>query len=196
MIFGYVRVSTADQNTDRQHDALHQYGVDEIYEDKASGMKRDRPELDRLLEKLRRGDTLVVYELKRLGRNARQLLELAERFQKNGIEFVSLTENIDTSTPMGRFVFATWCALAQLERDIISENTKSGLDAARARGRKGGRKPLNKQKVATALKMYHSKRFLISEITEATGVGKSSLYNYLRRERKNEIRAEDESAEK
>lgn len=183
MIFGYVRVSTADQNTDRQHDALHQYGVDEIYEDKASGMKRDRPELDRLLEKLRRGDTLVVYELKRLGRNARQLLELAERFQKNGIEFVSLTENIDTSTPMGRFVFATWCALAQLERDIISENTKSGLDAARARGRKGGRKPLDKQKVATALKMYHSKQFLISEITEATGVGKASLYNYLRKEK-------------
>ena len=135
MRFGYARVSTEDQKTDRQLDALREYGVDEIFSEKISGTKRSRPELNRLLDKLRSGDTLVVYELKRLGRNTKQLLALAEEFQANQIEFVSLTEKIDTTTPMGRFVFTTWCALAQLDRDIISENTKSGLAAAKARGR-------------------------------------------------------------
>ena len=123
MRFGYARVSTEDQKTDRQLDALREYGVDEIFSEKISGTKRSRPELNRLLDKLRPGDALVVYELKRLGRNTKQLLALAEEFQANQIEFVSLTEKIDTTTPMGRFVFTTWCALAQLDRDIISENT-------------------------------------------------------------------------
>lgn len=136
MRFGYARVSTEDQKTDRQLDALREYGVDEIFSEKISGTKRSRPELNRLLDKLRSGDTLVVYELKRLGRNTKQLLALAEEFQANQIEFVSLTEKIDTTTPMGRFVFTTWCALAQLDRDIISENTKSGLAAQSAWSRR------------------------------------------------------------
>lgn len=141
--------------------------------------KKSRPQLNELLNKLRVGDTLVVYELKRLGRNTKQLLALVEYFQANGIEFVSLTEKIDTTTPMGRFVFTTWCALAQLDRDIISENTKSGLAAAKARGRVGGRKPHDKKQVAIALKMYFSNEFSIKDITEATGLSKQSIYDYV-----------------
>lgn len=183
MRFGYARVSTEDQKTDRQLDALREYGVDEIFSEKISGTKRSRPELNRLLDKLRSGDTLVVYELKRLGRNTKQLLALAGEFQANQIEFVSLTEKIDTTTPMGRFVFTTWCALAQLDRDIISENTKSGLAAAKARGRVGGRKPHDKKQVDTALKMYFSNEYSIKEITAATGISKPSLYEYVRKEK-------------
>ena len=179
MKFGYARVSTEEQVTDRQIDALRAYGVDEIYEEKITGTKRNRPELNKLLSKLRPGDSLVVYELKRLGRNTKQLLAMAEEFQANGIEFVSLTEKLDTSTPMGRFVFTTWCALAQLDRDIISENTKSGLAAARARGRIGGRKPHDPKKIERALKMYFSNQFSIKEITETTGISKPSLYEYV-----------------
>lgn len=189
MKFGYARVSTDKQITDRQMDALRSYGVDEIFEEKISGTKKSRPQLNLLLSKLRTGDTLVVYELKRLGRNTKQLLALAEDFQANGIEFVSLTEQIDTTTPMGRFVFTTWCALAQLDRDIISENTKSGLAAAKARGRVGGRKPTDKKQVEKALKMYYSNEFSVAEITETTGISKTSLYKYINKnktERKKE----------
>ena len=193
MIFGYARVSTLDQNTDRQKDALREYGIDELFEEKISGTKKSRPQLDILLGRLRPGDTLVVYELKRLGRNTKQLLALMEDFQANKIEFVSLTENIDTKTPMGKFVFTTWCALAQLDRDIISENTKSGLKAARARGRVGGRKPHDPKKVDMALKMYYSNEYSINDIIEATGISKQSLYDYLK---KDERYAERERAKK
>lgn len=179
MKFGYARVSTDKQITDRQMDALRSYGVDEIFEEKISGTKKSRPQLNLLLSKLRTGDTLVVYELKRLGRNTKQLLALAEDFQANGIEFVSLTEQIDTTTPMGRFVFTTWCALAQLDRDIISENTKSGLAAAKARGRVGGRKPSDIKQVEKALKMYYTNDFSVKEILESTGISRTSLYKYV-----------------
>jgi len=179
LIFGYARVSTEEQKTDRQIDALRQFGVDEIFEEKASGKDRGRPQLNMLLSKLRAGDTLVVYELKRLGRSSKQLLAMAEEFVENGIELVSLTENIDTSQPVGKFLFTVFCALAQLDRDLISENTKHGLKAARERGRVGGRKPLDDKKVTTALKMYHSNMFKVKEIIEATGISKAALYAYI-----------------
>ena len=195
MKFGYARVSTGEQNTDRQLDALREYGVDEIYEEKISGGKRSRPQLNLLLSKLRTGDTLVVYELKRLGRNTKQLLAMAEEFQANGIEFVSLTEKLDTTTPMGRFVFTTWCALAQLDSEIISENTKSGLAAAKARGRIGGRKPHDKKQIEKALKMYFSNEFSIKEITESTGVSKASIYEYVHKYEKNLERKKEHGKE-
>lgn len=179
MKFGYVRVSKNEQNLFLQTDAIRKYGVDEIYEEKASGKKRDREQLSELLKKLRSGDTLVVWKLDRLGRTVRQLLALAEEFEKNGINFVSLTENFDTSTPMGRYCFVNWCALAQMEREIISERTKAGLVAAKSRGRTGGRKPKDPKLVEKALKMYLSDRFSIKEIVEMTGISKASLYEYI-----------------
>ena len=179
MKFGYARVSTQEQTTDRQIDALMKYGVDEIYEEKITGTLKNRPQLDLLLSKLRKDDTLVIYDLKRLGRNSKQLISLAEEFNKKGIGLVSLNENLDTTTPIGQFMFTLLCALAQLDRDIIVENTKSGLEAARARGRHGGRPKIDPKKVSKAIKMYKSQQFTIKEITETTGISKASLYVYL-----------------
>lgn len=181
MKFGYARVSTKRQSTDHQVDSLLAYGIDELVEEKESGTKTNRPKLNMLLDKLRPGDTLVIYELKRLGRNTKQLLSLIDEFTEKGIEFVSLTEKIDTTTPMGRYITTSWCALAQLDRDYISENTKAGLASARARGRVGGRKPHDKKVVDTALKMYFSGQFSVREITENTGISKASLYEYIRK---------------
>lgn len=182
LVFGYARVSTRDQKIDRQIDALNKYGVDEIFEEKISGEKKNRPQLDALLNKLRSGDVVVVYELKRLGRNTKQLLHLVEDFNKKNIDFVSITEDINTTTSMGKFIFTTWCALAQLDRDIISENTKSGLEAAKARGRLGGRRPHPPEKVALAKKMYYSNEYSLKDIKIATGMSKQSLYDYLRKD--------------
>jgi len=183
MNFGYARVSTQDQTLDRQIDALNKYGVDEIYEEKFTGTAKSRPQLDLLLGKLRKDDILVIYDLSRLGRNSKQLISLAEDFKEKGIGLVSLNENLDTSTPMGQFVFTILCAVAQLDRDIISENTKSGLAAARARGRMGGRPKKDPKKVDRALKMYHSMNFSIKEITETTGISKATLYTYINKEK-------------
>ncbi len=185
MKFGYARVSTDKQVIDGQIDALKKYGVDEIFQEKGSGTRNNLPQLNLLLSKLREGDTLVVYKLNRLGRNTKRLLSLIEEFKEKKIEFVSITEQIDTTTPMGKFIFTTWCALAQLDRDIISENTKAGLEAARARGRVGGRKPHDKKQVETALKMYYSNQFIIKEITLLTGISKASLYEYIHKDKLN-----------
>jgi len=167
-----------------QLDALNRYGIDELYDETISGSKKQRPQLDELLLKLRSGDILVVWRLDRLGRTVRQLLDLAEFFQKKGIHLVSLTENFDTTTAMGRACFNIWCVLAQMERDVISERTYAGLEAARARGRKGGRKPLKPEVVEVALRMYHSRNFTISEIEKTTGIKKTSLYKYIGKKEK------------
>ena len=176
MKFGYARVSTNEQNLNLQLDALTKYGVDEIYQEKVSGTKPNRKELTDLLGKLRKGDTLVIWRLDRLGRTVNQLLSLAEDFQSKGISFVSITENFDTVTPTGKFVFHMFCAMAQMERDIIAERTKSGLESARARGRVGGRPPVNKTALKTALTMYSSHQYTIKEIVKVTGISQGTLY--------------------
>jgi len=179
MKFGYARVSTTDQNLDLQIDALTKYGVDQIYREKVSTKAASRPELTELLKILRAGDTLVIWKLDRLGRTVKQLTALAEEFESKGIHFVSLQESLDTTTAMGKFCFHIFCAAAQMERDIISERTLAGLAAARARGRQGGRKPIENKKIDQAIKMYNTKEFSIKEIIDSTGVAKSTLYKYL-----------------
>ena len=180
MKFGLARVSTDKQDTTMQIDALTKYGVDEIVEEKVTGTgtRKKRPVLDELLKRLRTGDTFVVYNLRRLGRRAVPLMMLLEEFQEKGIEFVSLTENIDTTTPMGKAVAGILCIFAQMDRDIIVSNVRAGLDAARARGRVGGRPPLKKAKVELAMKMYFSKEYSIREIMEASGIGRSAIFEY------------------
>lgn len=178
MKFGYARVSTLDQNLDSQVDALKAAGCDKIFEEKMSGKRDDRPELKRLLDQLRKGDTLVVYKLDRLGRSTFKLLELTADFEKNGIEFVSIVDGIDTSTPVGKFFFRTMASIAELERDIIAERTQAGLKAARARGRVGGRPKADKSKINVALKLYDD-GVPVPEIVEATGVSKTTLYRYV-----------------
>lgn len=179
LTFGYARVSTEHQSLDLQHDALNKYGVNEIYEEKLSGANKDRPQLANMIDKLRKGDKVVVYKLDRISRSTKHLIELADLFEAKGVDFVSIQDSIDTSTAMGRFFFRTMASIAELERDIISERTKSGLEAARARGRKGGRPGASKKRIELALKMYRSKEHSVPEITEATGISKTTLYKYL-----------------
>ena len=133
-VFGYARVSTEDQNLDLQKQALTEYGCEEIYEEKRSAYGVKRKQLEWLKFSLQAGDTLVVWKLDRLGRSVAELIELMAWFDKRGIEFVSLRDNIDTRTAMGRFMFHLLASLAQLERDLTAERTKAGMDAARKRG--------------------------------------------------------------
>jgi DNA invertase Pin-like site-specific DNA recombinase len=176
MIIGYARVSTQDQNLQMQLDELQKFGCFEIFEEKITGSKKDRPKLNEMLGMLREGDRVVVYKLDRISRSTKHLIELAEIFEKKGVEFVSIRENIDTSTATGKFFFHVMAAMAQLERDIISERTKSGLSSARARGRNGGRPKVSEKDVKTAIKMYNSKEHSISEIVRATGISQATLY--------------------
>jgi DNA invertase Pin-like site-specific DNA recombinase len=179
MIFGYARVSTQEQNLDMQLDALKKYGCEEIYQEKITGMKRERPQLEELLKLIRSGDKVIIYKLDRISRSTKHLIELSELFENKSIQFVSIQDSIDTSTPMGRFFFRTMASIAELERDIISERTKAGLTAARARGRNGGRPKADKKKVQLALRMYNSNEYSISQIVQATGISQATLYRKL-----------------
>ena len=141
MIIGYARVSTEDQNLDGQLDALKAAGAERISADKITGTARSRPELDRLLDQLRQGDVIAVPKYDRLARSLRDLLDIVDAIQAHGAGFRSLAEDIDTTTPAGRLVFHVFASIAQFERERISERTKEGLEAARRRGRVGGRPP-------------------------------------------------------
>jgi DNA invertase Pin-like site-specific DNA recombinase len=180
MKIGYARVSTLDQNLDMQMDALQSAGCEQIFQEKMSGKKDDRPELQRCLDSLRKGDTLVVYKLDRLGRSTFKLLELTSELEKRGVEFVSIRDNIDTSTAVGKAMFRMMAVLAEMERDIIAERTQAGLQAARARGRVGGRPKTDKMKVVTALALYDAGQMTVPEITQATGVSKPTLYRAIK----------------
>ncbi len=178
MKFGYARVSTRVQNLDRQLDWLKEQGCEDknIHVEKISGVKANRPELSRLVEKLREGDTVLVESFSRLGRSTKDLMELVELFNDMGVTLISSKENFDTSTAQGKLMLTIIQAFAQFERDLIVERTKEGLAAARARGRTGGRKPLPKDKVERALKLYDSNTLSLKEIQEATGVSASTIY--------------------
>jgi len=178
-IFGYARVSTENQNLDRQIDALNKYGVNHIYNEKLTGTKRDRPELAKMLDRMTGGDTVVIESLSRLGRSTKDLIELIELFQSKGVNLVSLKEAIDTNTSTGKLLFNLMSAIAQFERDVIADRTSEGLKAARARGRIGGRPKTNEDFVKKALKLYHTKQYSIREIEELTGVKKATLYRNL-----------------
>ena len=141
MIFGYARVSTDDQNLDAQTDALSAAGAERIFADRISGSLRKRPHLDHLLDQLRPGDVITVTKYDRLARSLRDLLDIVEAIKARGGGFRSLAEDIDTTTPAGRLVFHVFASIAQFERERISERTREGLEAAKKRGRVGGRPP-------------------------------------------------------
>src|SRR6266852_3599340 len=184
MLLGYARISTHDQTLDLQIDALHNASCEKIYQDTASGATTERPGLTQALEHLRPGDTLVVWRLDRLGRTLKQLIELINDFNARGIGFKSLQENIDTTTSGGKLVFHIFGALAEFERDIIRERTNAGLQAARARGRLGGRpkaKTLNApKKVALAQSLYDNKTNTIDEICKTLNISRATLYRYIK----------------
>ena len=178
-ILGYARVSTESQNLNRQLDALQKYGVDYIYNEKITGTKRDRPELAKMLERITEGDTVVVESLSRLGRSTKDLIELTELFNSRGVNLISLKESIDTSTSTGKLLFTLMSALAEFERNVIADRTREGLNAARARGRTGGRPKVDEEQIRRAVKLYKTQQYSVKEIEELTGVKKSTLYRNL-----------------
>jgi DNA invertase Pin-like site-specific DNA recombinase len=179
-LLGYARVSTGVQELALQHDALNAVGCLRIFDDTASGALDDRPQLAELLDHLREGDTLVVWRLDRLGRSLRHLIDTVTALADRGVGFRSLQESIDTTTPGGRLVFHVFAALAEFERDLISERTRAGLAAARARGRKGGRRTvMTPAKLAVAREMYDSRKHTTAVIAAVVGVSRATLYRAL-----------------
>src|SRR5437660_4191883 len=184
MLIGYARVSTQDQTLDLQKDALEKIGCSKIFTDTASGATTQRLGLDEALNYVREGDTLVVWRLDRLGRSLKHLIETITHLNNRKIGFMSITENIDTTTSGGKLIFHIFGALAEFERDIIRERTNAGLAAARARGRLGGRpkaQTLNSQKkVALAQSLYDDKNNMIDEICKTLHISRATLYRYIR----------------
>ncbi len=178
MKIGYARVSTDDQSLSLQLDALQAAGCKKVFRDKASGAKADRPGLREALEYARPGDCLVVWRLDRLGRSLPDLLELAGQLQAKGVELESITERIDTSSASGKLVFHVFGALAEFERALIRERTRAGLAAARARGKRGGRKPLAAEKVAHLRQLYADSKNTPASICKTLGISRATLYKY------------------
>ena len=177
MKFGYARVSKNEQSLDIQIQKLKQAGCDEIYQEKVSGSKDDRSQLNLLLSRLRKGDTICVVRLDRLGRRMTKLIELINDFKKKGIEFISIENHIDTTTPMGMLLFTMCAAFSEMERVLITERVKAGLDAAHSKGRKGGRpKALTTEKLKKLKSLMKSKEFSVSEICNMVEISRSVYY--------------------
>lgn len=180
MRIGYCRVSTEEQLLDLQRDALKAADCERIYEEKASGAKEDRIQLHAMLMALRKGDVLVVWKLDRLARSMKQLVTLVDDLHNRGIQFISLQENIDTTSAGGELMFHIFAALAQFERGIISERTKAGLASARARGRNGGRpSKMTAKQTRAAKKMLDSGEMSGSEVASHFNVSRGTLYRHL-----------------
>lgn len=179
MKFGYARVSTDDQELARQIDALNNYGVDKIYKEKITGTKTNRPELDKLKNAVREGDSVIIESLSRLGRSTKDLLALLEEWDNQGVKLVSLKENIDTTTPTGKLLVTVLSAISQFERDITVQRTNEGLQAARKRGRKGGRPKANAENVRKAVDYYNRQTMSVKEITAICGISQATLYRAL-----------------
>ena len=179
-LIGYARVSTRAQDLALQLDAFERAGCERVYKDVGSGTIRRRPQLDACLDYLRAGDTLVVWRLDRLGRSLRHLIELVGDLQEREIAFQSLTEAIDTATPAGRLQLHLFAALAEFERELIRERATAGREAARARGRLGGRpKLITPEKLAAAKAMRVQGELTMAQIAHTLGVGRSTLYENL-----------------
>src|SRR5207248_3116274 len=184
MLIGYARVSTQDQTLNLQKDALEKIGCSKIFTDTISGATTERKGLEEALEYVRAGDTLVVWKLDRLGRSLKHLIETITKLNNRNIGFQSTTEHIDTTTSGGKLIFHIFGALAEFERDIIRERTNAGLQAARARGRLGGRpkaQTLNtEKKVALAQSLYDDKHNSIDEICKTLHISRATLYRYIK----------------
>lgn len=180
--FGYARISTSDQNLSLQIEALEKEGCDKIFNDTISGNKFICPGLSELLKYTRKGDSMVIYKLDRLGRSLIDIIKLISSFEEKGIELISLTDRIDTKTSMGKAMYKITATFAELERDLIRERTKAGLQSAKARGKVGGRKFLLTEEQQENLKMVHAtNKVSIQEICKMFGIKKPTIYKYLRR---------------
>jgi len=181
VVIGYARVSTQEQNLDRQIDILSDEKCEKIFQEKVSANDKERPELENLLEFSRAGDTVIVTELTRLSRSTKSLLYLIDRFMQKGVNFKSLKESwIDTTSAHGRLVLNIFAGLVQFENDLLRERVKEGLKAAKKRGKPGGRLPKNEKAINFALKLHDSNEYSISEICKMAGLSNGTLYKYLK----------------
>ncbi|HDX9649319.1 TPA: recombinase family protein [Bacillus cereus] len=176
MKFGYMRVSTIDQNLDRQEQQLKEAGCERIFFEKITGVKRDRLELNRMLEFLRQGDTVVVKDLTRLSRSTKDLIEIAELISQKGANLKSLKEAwLDTTTAHGKMLFTVFAGIAQFERDLTSERTKEGIEAARKRGKHPGRPKTDEEKIDYALYLINQ-GMSRTDAAEKAGISRMTLY--------------------
>lgn len=186
---GYARVSTAGQKLDSQIDALYDFGCAKVFSDKTSGVKEERPGWNQLMDYLRKGDLLVVTELSRMTRSLKHLLQVVENLEKLGVGVISLRENIDTSTATGRCFISIIGAIAQMERELKSERAKAGREAAKARGRSGGRPRTDPQKLEQARILYENSNQTAAEVCKAVGIGRRTFFSYLSKKRKQKLEA-------
>ena len=174
---GYIRVSTEEQNTARQEVLLRELGVDEVFIDKASGKNADRPELTRMMNYVRRGDTVIVESISRFARNTRDLLDLVERLTEKHVEFVSRKEAIDTTTPTGKFMLTVFAAVAELEREYILQRQREGIAIAKGQGKYTGRKPMplpdNFERVVAR---WRAREITTAEAMRQTGLKANTFY--------------------
>lgn len=197
MLFGYARVSTADQDPEHRTDALERAGVavENIYVDQASGAKASRPQLDALLRTPRDGDSLKITRLDRLGRSVLHLVTLGAELRARGVGLHVIEQGIDTQTAEGRAMFGMLSVLAELQRELIVANTRDGLAAARARGRKGGRRPrLSPEQVVLAQQLYDSRERTVKQIADLFCVPRTTIYGHLDRSPANQSATAADSA--
>jgi DNA invertase Pin-like site-specific DNA recombinase len=183
MKIGYARVSTHDQKLEMQIDELTRFGCELLFKEKISGKSKLRPELEKMIGQLRKGDVIVVWKLDRLGRSLRDLIDLISLFQEKGVEFVSIKDGINTGTATGRFTFNIFASLAEFEREIIRERTKAGLEAAKARGRNGGRpQGLTSEAIETAKNakiLFESGKLTVKDIAKSLKISRATCYRYI-----------------
>ena len=181
MLIGYARVSTGDQSLALQMDALETAGCERIFSDQVSGIANTRPNLNQALNIARPGDTLVVWRLDRLSRSLQDLIESVTLLEARDVQLKSLHESIDTASSSGKLIFHLFGALAEFERNLIKERTLAGLQAARTRGRKGGRPPsLDAKNRKLAVELYNDKNYSVNQVCQMMGISKPTLYKYVR----------------
>ena len=180
MKIGYIRVSTQEQNTIRQEVMMQTLGVDELYIDRASGKNAQRPELQKMMEYVRRGDTVIVESISRFARNTRDLLELVEQLTAKGVEFVSQKESIDTTTPTGKFMLTIFGAVAELEREYILQRQREGIEIAKQKGKYAGRKPISHPDFDRVTKSWRRGEITAAEAMKRLNMKSSTFYRKVR----------------
>ncbi len=181
MKIGYIRISTTDQNTARQELLMEQLGVDEVYIDRISGKNTNRPELQKMMEYVRRGDTVIVESISRFARNTRDLLELVEQLSVKGVEFVSKKEAIDTTTPTGKFMLTVFGAVAELEREYILQRQREGIAIAKDNGVYKGRKPIQPPELEKVIVKWRRGKITAAEAIRQLGMSRSTFYRKVKR---------------
>lgn len=181
MIIGYIRVSTQEQNTLRQEVMMQELGVEELYIDKTSGKSTDRPQLKKMMEYVRRGDTVIVESISRFARNTRDLLELMERLRDKGVEFVSKKEAIDTTTPTGKFMLTVFGAVAELEREYILQRQREGIAIAKQQGKYKGRKPIVNPAFHDVVELWRKREITATEASRQLGMSRATFYRKVKK---------------